>query len=130
MMNYLFEKESYAIRGALFEVYKEKGSGFLEDVYQECLELELSDQRIPFIAQAPLNLTYKGRSLAKKYKPDFLCHGEIILEIKAVKQLEDIHRAQVLNYLKATDKQLGFLVNFKSHPQVTIERIINSKISS
>ena len=126
-MSYLFEQESYAIRGAIFEVYKEKGCGFLEDVYQECLEMELADQRVPFIAQVPLSLTYKGRPLSKKYKPDFLCYGEVILEIKAVKELEDVHRAQVLNYLKATNKKLGLLVNFKSHPQVTIERIINSK---
>jgi GxxExxY protein len=124
-MSYLFEKESYAIRGALFEVYKDKGAGFLEDVYQECLELELSDQNIPFEAQVSLDLNYKGRSLKKKYKPDFLCYDEIILEIKAVRQLEDIHRAQVINYLKATKKRLGFLVNFKSHPHITIERIIN-----
>lgn len=124
-MSYLFEKESYAIRGAIFEVYKEKGSGFLEDVYQECLELELIDQKIPFSAQVPLDLNYKGKHLKKNYKPDFLCYNEIILEIKAVKTLEDIHRAQVINYLKASNKRLGFLVNFKSHPKVTIERIIN-----
>ena len=124
-MSYLFEKESYAIRGALFEVYKDKGSGFLEDVYQECLEIELSDQNIPFQSQVPLSLTYKNKTLQKTYKPDFLCYDEIIIEIKAVKALEDIHRAQVINYLKATNKRLAFLVNFKSHPKITIERIIN-----
>ena len=124
-MSYLFENESYAIRGAIFEVYKDKGSGFLEDVYQECLELELTNQNIPFSAQVPLDLSYKGKPLKKKYKPDFLCYSEIIVEIKAVKKLEDIHRAQVINYLKATNKRLGFLVNFKDYPKVTIERIIN-----
>ena len=124
-MSYLFENESYAIRGAIFEVYKDKGSGFLEAVYQECLELELTNQNIPFSAQVPLDLSYKGKPLKKKYKPDFLCYSEIIVEIKAVKKLEDIHRAQVINYLKATNKRLGFLVNFKDYPKVTIERIIN-----
>jgi len=124
-MSYLFEKESYAIRGAIFEVYKEKGPGFLEDVYQECLELELTDQDIPFTSQVSLDLNYKGKSLTKRYKPDFFCYNEIIIEIKAVKKLEEILRAQVINYLKATGKRLGFLVNFKSFPSVTIERIIN-----
>ena len=124
-MGLYFEEESYKIRGAIFEVYKEKGSGFLEDVYQECLELELTDQNVPFQSQAILNLAYKGKPLKASYKPDFICFGEIILEIKAVKQLNDAHRAQVHNYLKATNKKLGFLVNFKSHPKVTIERIIN-----
>lgn len=124
-MSYLFEKESYAIRGAIFEVYKEKGPGFLEDVYQECLEMELTDQGIPFSSQVSLDLNYKGKPLTKRYKPDFFCHNEIIIEIKAVKKLEEMHRAQVINYLKATGKRLGFLVNFKSFPSVTIERIIN-----
>ena len=124
-MGLYFEEESYKIRGAIFEVYKEKGSGFLEDVYQECLELELTGQNVPFQSQTILNLAYKGKPLKASYKPDFICFGEIILEIKAVKQLNDAHRAQVHNYLKATNKKLGFLVNFKSHTKVTIERIIN-----
>ena len=124
-MGLYFEEESYKIRGAIFEVYKEKGSGFLEDVYQECLELELTDQNVPFQSQTILNLAYKGKPLKASYKPDFICFGEIILEMKAVKQLNDAHRAQVHNYLNATNTKLGFLVNFKSHPKVTIERIIN-----
>ena len=125
IMDLYFEKETYELRGAIFEVYKEKGSGFLEDVYQESLELELDMQGISFQAQLPLNLTYKGRPLKTTYKPDFLRYGEIIVEIKAVKRPDDIHRAQVLNYLKATNKKLGLLVNFKSYPKVTIERIVN-----
>ena len=125
IMDLYFEKETYELRGAIFEVYKEKGPGFLEDVYQESLELELDMQGISFQAQLPLNLTYKGRPLKTTYKPDFLCYGEIIVEIKAVKKLDDIHRAQVLNYLKATNKKVGLLVNFKSYPKVTIERIVN-----
>jgi GxxExxY protein len=124
-MELYFEEETYALRGAIFEVYKEKGPGFLEDVYQECLEIELELQGIPFQPQLPLKLTYKGRPLKTNYKPDFLCYGEIIVEIKAVRKLDDIHRAQVMNYLKATNKKVGLLVNFKSYPKVTIERIAN-----
>ena len=121
----IYEDLSYKIRGALFEVYKEKGCGFLEDVYQECLEIEMGMQEIPFEAQYPLKLKYKGRPLQKKYIPDFICFGKIIVEIKAVKEVNDEHRAQVYNYLRATGYKLGLLVNFGHHPQVQIERIAN-----
>ncbi len=124
-MDLYFKDETYALRGAIFEVYKEKGSGFLEDVYQESLEFELESQGIPFQAQVSLDLEYKGRPLTKKYKPDLLCYGEIIVELKAVSIITDKHRAQVYNYLKATNKKVGLLVNFKSYPKVFIERIVN-----
>jgi GxxExxY protein len=123
-MELLFKDESYAIIGACFEVYKEKGNGFVEPVYQECLELELTAQKIQFTAQGALRLTYKGTELKQRYIPDFLCYDKIILEIKAVKQLTDEHRAQVLNYLKATGLRLGLLVNFGHYPKVEYERII------
>src|SRR3954453_18869329 len=97
----LYSEESYQILGACFEVYKEKGCGFLEAVYQECLEIELGLQDIPFVPQADLSLTYKGRPLKQKYQPDFICFGKIIVEIKAVSQLADEHRAQLHNDLKA-----------------------------
>lgn len=123
-MELLFKDESYAIIGSCFEVYKEKGNGFVEPVYQECLELELTAQKIPFTALGALKLTYKGAELKQRFIPDFLCHDKIILEIKAVKQLTDEHRAQVLNYLKATGLRLGLLVNFGHYPKVEYERII------
>ena len=119
------EEESYAIRGAIFEVYREKGSGFLEPVYQECLEREFRLQNIPFEAQQQLRLDYKGEWLNQTYKPDFICHAKIIVELKAVKNLTDEHRAQLMNYLKATRMQLGFLVNFGHHPEAQIERFVN-----
>jgi len=127
MSKFLYKDESYQIRGACFEVYKEKGNGFLEPVYQECLEKELALQRIPFEAQASLKLFYKGAPLKQSYVPDFICYGKIILEIKAVKKLTDEHRAQLLNYLKATGMKLGFLINFGHHPGIEIERIALSK---
>ena len=114
---------SYKIMGACFEVYKEKGCGFLEAVYQECLELELSDQNIPFMAQQKLNLTYKGRPLKQTYEPDLVCDKKVIVEIKAVSALADEHRAQVHNYLRATGHRLGLLVNFGHYPKVESERI-------
>lgn len=120
----IYEDLSYKIRGALFEVYKEKGCGFLEDVYQECLEIELEMQEIPFDAQYPLKLEYKGRPLQKKYIPDFICYGKIIVELKAVKEISDEHRAQLQNYLKATGYKLGILVNFGHYPKLQIERIV------
>jgi GxxExxY protein len=123
-MEIIYREESYAIMGACFEVYKEKGCGFLEGVYQECLAIEFELQQIPFVAQYPLTLNYKGRALQLKYLPDFICFEKIILEIKAVTQLDDIHRAQIHNYLKSTGYKLGLLVNFGHHPLLEHERII------
>jgi len=120
----IFEDETYKIRGALFEVYKELGSGFLEAVYQECLSKEFTKQMIPFVAQPELTLRYKGEILDQKYKPDFVCFNEIILELKAVNTLLPEHRAQLLNYLKVSGFRLGLLVNFCAHPKVQIERYI------
>src|SRR5436190_10123356 len=108
-MELLFKEESYAIIGACFEVYKDKGCGFLESVYQECLALEFGFQGIPFDPQCKLNLSYKGHSLTLSFVPDFICFGKIIVELKAVSSVADEHRAQVHNYLKATGHRLGLL---------------------
>ncbi|MGD0003818.1 MAG: GxxExxY protein [Anaerolineaceae bacterium] len=120
----LYKEECYAIQGAVFEVYREMGCGFLEAVYQECLEKELTHQGIPFQAQGQLVLTYKNERLNQIYRPDFICYGTIIVELKAAKDIGDDHRAQILNYLKATRMQLGLLVNFGHYPKATIERFI------
>jgi GxxExxY protein len=124
MTQLLFAEETYAIRGAVFEVYREMGSGFLEPVYQECLEKELAAREVPFVSQPELKLNYKGESLCQTYKPDLICFGEIIVELKAAKTIAPEHKAQVLNYLKATNLRLGLLVNFGSHPKAQIERFI------
>ena len=120
----LFREESYAIMGACFEVYKRKGCGFTEPMYQECLEIELELQRIPFVAQKSIALEYRGRPLKHRFQPVFVCYEKIVLEIKAVSSLTDEHQAQVLNYLSATGHQLGLLVNFGHHPRVEYERIL------
>jgi len=123
-MEVVYKEESYRIIGACFEVYNEKGCGFVEPVYQECLQIELAIQEIPFVAQTELSLFYKGRPLCQKYKPDFICFGNIIVELKAVSDLIDEHRAQVHNYLKATGYKLGLLVNFGNYPKLDYERIV------
>ena len=120
----LYEEDAYRIRGSVFEVYREMGCGFLESVYQECLEKELRSQDIPFVSQQELKLAYKGETLEQTYKPDLICFNKIIVELKAVKEIADEHRAQLHNYLKATGLKLGLLVNFGHYPKATIERII------
>jgi GxxExxY protein len=119
----LYKEECYEIYGAVFEVYRELGSGFLEAVYQECLERELETRNIPFDAGVVLSLTYKGDRLDQTYRADLVCYNKILVELKAVKEIGDEHRAQVFNYLKATGLRLGLLVNFGHHPKATIERI-------
>jgi GxxExxY protein len=121
----IYAEEAYEIQGAIFEVYKVIGCGFLEAVYQECLEKEFTLQDIPFESQIELKIDYKGQILKQTYKPDFICFDKIIVEIKAVKELTKEHQAQVINYLKATDMRLGLLVNFGSYPKVEIKRLIN-----
>jgi GxxExxY protein len=120
----LFKDESYKIIGACFEVYKEMGCGFLEPVYHECLEIELAARAIPFVSQCQLTLRYKQQLLRQLYVPDFICFDQIILEIKAVTDVNNVHRAQVHNSLKATKLRLGLLVNFGHHLGVQHERIV------
>lgn len=124
MKDIIYKEECYRIMGACFEVYNEKGCGFTEPIYQECLEIELGIQQIPFRAQVHLPLSYKGRPLRQRFQPDFVCLGMIILEIKALSTLVDEHRAQVLNYLNATGYRLGLLVNFGHHGKLEWERLV------
>ncbi len=124
MADILFKQESFRIIGACFELHNEMGSGFLEPVYQECLEIELASQGIPFYQKRELDLRYKTRQLEQKYIPDFVCFDQIIVEIKAVDSLCDDHRAQVINYLNATGFRLGLLVNFGTHPRIQYERFV------
>ena len=123
---FLYKDETYKIIGACFEVYKEKGCGFLEAVYQECLEIEFEMQGILFVPKKPLTLAYKGRPLKQKYEPDFVCYDKIIVEIKATSALADEHRAQVINYLNAASFKVGLLVNFGHYPKLEYERLANT----
>ena len=125
----VFEDESYQIQGAVFEVYKEMGCGYLETVYQECLEYEFMNRKIPFVSQQGITVYYKDKPLKQKFVPDFICYDKIIIEIKAVQTLAPGHNAQVLNYLKTTSLDLGLLINFGSYPKTEIVRIANTNFS-
>ena len=117
----IYEEETYAIRGAIFEVYKTLGLGFLEDVYQLALEEELRLRSIPFESKQPLHIFYKGKDCGC-YEPDLICYGKIIVELKSVEALHSKHEAQLMNYLAATGYKLGLLVNFGAEPTVDIRR--------
>ena len=120
----LFAAEVFRIRGAIFEVNRHMGSGFLESVYQECLAMEFTARQIHFVAQPSLALAYKGQALKQTYQADCICFERIIIELKAVRELAPEHRAQVINYLNATGFKLGLLVNFGSAPKARIERLV------
>jgi GxxExxY protein len=129
MTEIIYKEESYAIVGACFEVYNDKGCGFLEPVYQECLAIEFNYQNIPAIPKPLLTLSYRGRILTQTYQADFVCYQKIIVELKAVTALCDEHRAQLLNYLNATGFELGLLVNFGHYPKLEYERIAKTQPS-
>jgi GxxExxY protein len=120
----MLEQEGYDLMGAAFEVYNEEGHGFLEDVYQECMEIELRIRNVHFESQCELKLFYKDHQLRKKYIPDFIVFDEIVVEIKAVKKLLPEHEAQLINYLKATKKRVGYLINFGRSSELEWKRII------
>ena len=121
----LYNKEqSYAINGAAMNVYNALGHGFLEAVYQEALELEFIKRGIPYERGKELKIFYEGKDLRQTYKADFVCYGDIIVELKAVAHLDDSHRSQVFNYLKATGFKLGLLYNFGHYNGLEWERKI------
>lgn len=123
-MTIFFEDETYAIRGAIFEVYREMGCGFLEAIYQECLAREFNSKKIPFVVEQEIQIKYKNKTLLQVYKPDFICYGKILIELKAVSKIRSIHTAQIINYMKATGLKLGLLVNFSAYPKVEIIRLV------
>ena len=120
----VYKEESYKIVGAAFNVYNGLGPGFLEAVYQEALEIELQKQGVPFEREKELKIQYDGVELKQTYKADFVCFGKIIVELKAVSSLENAHRSQVYNYLRATGYKLGLLLNFGSSDELEKERIV------
>ena len=116
------DQESYAINGAAMQVYKTLGIGFLEAVYQEALAIEFTKRGIPFEREKELKVFYDGQELHTTYRADFVCYGKVIVELKAVSELDDSHRSQVYNYLKATGYKLGLLYNFGHTDGLQYER--------
>ena len=108
----IYEEETKKILNACMEVHKELGNGFLEAVYQEALSIEFENQGIPYEREKLLPVTYKGKQLNKEYYADFVCYGKIIVELKAVAIISAAHKAQIINYLRASKNPIGLLVNF------------------
>ncbi len=127
MTELLCKEEVYAVVGAAMEVYNELGSGFLEAVYQEALEIELTLRGIPFEAQKELAILYKGRRLKKTYAADFLTFGKIIVEIKAIDRLTSGDEGQLLNYLSATELEVGVLINFGAKGNLEWKRMVETR---
>ena len=126
----VYREEVYAIVGAAMEVYNTLGSGFLEPVYQEALEIELSYRGIPFGAKRELKITYKDRVLSKAYVADLVLFDKIIVEVKALTSLTSREEAQLLNYLKATGHKVGVLINFGSDRKLDWKRMVFTKLST
>lgn len=124
MPELLLQDEVYSVVGAAMEVYWQLGTGFLEPVYQEALEIELQRRGIPFEAQKRLFILYKGRPLKKEYVADVVCHGQILVELKAHDRLIPQDMAQILNYMKATGMRVGLLFNFGSRGKLEWKRVV------
>ena len=117
-------QESYVITGAAMHVYNTLGPGFLEAVYQEALAIEFKKRGIPYEQEKELKVFYDGQELKQTYRADFVCYGNIIVELKAVSELDNSHRSQVYNYLKATGYKLGIIFNFGSREELQYERVV------
>lgn len=124
MPELILEKEVYAIMGAAMEVYYKVGTGFLEPVYQEMLGIEMNGRGIPYEAEKELKIEYKGVTLNKTYRADFICYGQILIELKSVERLCNIDVAQILNYMKITKMRVGLLINFGARPKLEWKRYV------
>ena len=119
------DPETYAIIGAAMEVHKTLGSGFLEAVYQEALEIEFEKREIPYSREHPISVVYKGTPLSAPYYADFLCFDGVVVELKAIKRLTERENAQVIHYLNATELKRGLLINFGT-PSLEYKRLVNN----
>ena len=113
---------TYAVNGAVFEVNRVLGPGFLEKVYETVLLIELKEQGLNAESQVPIKVPYKGNAVGE-YIADILVEGKVIVELKTVERFDKVHEAQLLNYMKATGIRVGLLVNFR-HPKAEIKRMV------
>ena len=124
MVELIYKEEVFAMIGAAMEVHNTLGSGFLEPVYQEAMEIESTARGLPFVSQKVLQIRYKERILKKEYVADLIFFDQIIVELKALDRLSGREEAQLLNYLKATGMKVGVLINFGSHPKLEWKRLV------
>jgi len=124
----MFKAEGYKLMGAAFEVYNELGYGMAEEVYQQSLEIELSLRDIPYRSKHELGMSYKGRQLNVRYKPDLFVYEGIVVELKAVTQLTPEHEAQLFNYMRIASQPVGYLINFGQKRALEWKRFIVSEL--
>lgn len=124
----MYEQEGYDLMGAAFEVYNEVGYGMAEEVYQQCLEIELELRKIPFLSKRELRLSYKGRMIEKRYIPDLFVSNAIVVEIKSVAQLTPEHEAQLFNYMRIARQPVGYLINFGHKDTLEWKRLVISDL--
>ena len=123
------DEQTFAVIGAAMAVHRELGPGFLESAYGDALEMEFEDRNIPYEREKHFNIFYIDRPLKTYYKADFICFGSLIVELKTVDAIVDIHKAQLIHYLKATRINKGLLINFKSK-SLQYERFVNDSKSA
>jgi GxxExxY protein len=123
----IYKDEGYKLMGAAFEAYNDRGYGLAEEIYQECLEIELGLLNIPFRSKQELNCFYKGQQLKKRYVPDLFVFGVLVVELKAVSELAPEHEAQLINYMRITRQPVGYLINFGHKDTLEWKRIILSE---
>ena len=128
MKEAIYKNEGYQFMAAAFEVYNDRRYGLAEDIYQECLEIELALRRISFISKAELKCFYKGRELKKRYVPDLYAFGCLVIELKAVTELAPEHEAQLFNYMRIARQPVGYLINFGHKGVLEWKRIIISEL--
>jgi len=126
MTDLVLKEEYFQIVGACMSVHRELGCGFLEAVYQEALAEEFKIRKVPYSREEQLSIIYKGKVLNKKYQADFICYGKVIVELKALVELNSVHKSQLINYLKITGLELGILVNF-GRQSLETKRVYNGK---
>ncbi|QDS87843.1 hypothetical protein EC9_20260 [Rosistilla ulvae] len=124
----MLKQEGYDLMGAAFEVYNVLGYGLAEEIYQQSLEIELGLRKIPFLRKTVVDVFFKGRVLNTKYQPDLLVFGEIVTELKTVKTILPEHQAQLFNYMRICNKQVGYLINFGAANDLEWKRYIVSDL--